>query len=101
MKKDEARESYVEALISEGNSFVVYENGDILIADSPRIPRGEAKPVGTGCVVQVCRPGRPASEDDLVTVDDGGHFFGNERQRDGSCEYRRYRCDNGTLVPIP
>ena len=58
------------------------------------------EPAGASCSLIVCRHDQPASEDFETGFDHGFEFYGWERQPDGSCSYKKYRCDNGVLAEI-
>ncbi len=92
----DVQSAYVGSLVELGRSAVVFANGDIILADSPRLP-GDAL-AGRICALTACDP-TGAIADRAVTIPDGGSYAGHERQAGGACVRVNYDCVNGTLVP--
>jgi hypothetical protein len=88
----------IRELTSKGISAVVAD-GEVFAA-GPYIESAR-EPAGATCSITVCREGQPASEDTTTAFDDGFEFHGWERQPDGNCAYKRYRCVDGALLEIP
>ena len=92
----EARGAYAGALAREGRSAVIFDNGDVILVDSPRL---FAETLAARiCALTACDP-TGAIADRTVTVPDGGSFSGHERDAAGACVRVSYDCVNGRLVP--
>jgi hypothetical protein len=100
MEKTNTQKAYIDELVAAGKSVVVYENGDLILVDSPRLPRAgrERARGGRSCEVKSCLAGMSHAQDRTIQIDDGGSFHGHERQPDGSCLAKTYRCRDGTLA---
>ena len=98
MKETNANQAYAEYLNSEDKNFVVFDNGDFILTDSPRFPGAQKKEGKKSCKIDTCVPGFRNTK--TITLEHGSRYYGNERQDDGSCVKKNYDCDNGNLVPF-
>ncbi len=96
MEGNRIKQAYIEQLISEGKSVVVFENGDVIGTDSPRFPKEYQQAEKRSCTIKTCRPGKPDTYE--TSMEHGATYYGGERQDDGSCVIKSYICDDGTLV---
>ncbi len=98
MKDDSAQKAYIEFLLSAGKAVVAFENGDIIISDSPRFPQ-ERKGAGMkSCNIETCSPGSTITS--TLTIKHGARYYGHEQQDDNSCVKKNYECNDGTLDPV-
>ncbi len=98
MKEDSAKKAYVEYLLTEGKSVVTFGNGDVIVTDSPRFPQEQKADGKKSCTIRTCILGNPNNYD--TSMEHGATYYGGERQNDGKCVIKNYKCDDGTLVPI-
>jgi hypothetical protein len=99
--RDEHRspDARIQQLRARGMSAVVGDGEVFEVAAGVYYQTGR-EPAGASCSLTVCTNGQPPSEDYETHFDHGFEFHGWERQPDGSCGYRRYRCDDGVLAEL-
>ena len=98
MKANSAKQAYIDYLISEDKNFVIFDNGDIILADSPRFAEALKAGEKKSCEIKICTPGFRGTR--TITIEHGARFYGYERQKNDSCVKKNYDCDDGNLVPF-
>jgi hypothetical protein len=93
------RDTRIRELTAKGRSAVIGDGEVFAVAAGVYYQTGR-EPAGASCSLTVCTPDQPVSEDYETGFDHGFEFNGWERQPDGSCSYKHYRCDNGVLTEI-
>lgn len=104
MRKTDPKDAYIEQLVSEGKSVIVYANGDIVLADSTRAPIAERDTdqrwaAGRrSCYLKMCYPDG-SLRDRILKLEHGSTYHGHARE-DEDCNRKSYECNDGMLVPI-
>lgn len=98
MKENSSKQAYIEYLISEDQNFVSFDNGDLILIDSPRFSEAQKADEKKSCEIKTCVPGFRSTK--TITIEHGARFYGYERQADDSCVKKNYDCDDGNLVPF-
>ena len=90
----------IRELTAKGMSAVIGD-GEVFAAAVGVYYQTGREPAGASCSLTVCTNGQPPSEDYETHFDHGFEFHGWERQPDGSCGYKKYRCEDGVLAELP
>jgi hypothetical protein len=87
--------------VTEKGMSAVVGDGEVFEVAAGVYYQTAREPAGATCSLTVCGNGRPPSEDYETHFDHGFEFHGWERQPDGTCDYKKYRCEDGVLAEIP